>query len=213
MGRTKEAFHPGVWGYALILMREMPVSNACDRFSVSEQRLWRMPFVHVDAARAELSLKDVVWIRANEMNRRIGPHYVTVFADLVSRRVVYATGGRDAKASERSATELLNHNDHPKAVAEVAIDMSAAYAKGVRENFGDAKVVYDKFDLVQARGRSVRPGPGGRDAIETRATGQALQDTEGHSCDSASASDNPRYSDVGSGVMAGSGLPSRALAM
>jgi transposase len=31
----------------------------------------------------------------------------------------------------------------------VAIDMSAAYAKGVRDNLGNAQVVYDKFHVIQ----------------------------------------------------------------
>ncbi len=42
------------------------------------------------------------------------------------------------------------HNGHPKAITQAAIDMSAAYAKGVRENFGNAQIVYDKFHVVQS---------------------------------------------------------------
>jgi transposase len=45
---------------------------------------------------------------------------------------------------------LLAHNGHPKAVTQVAIDMSAAYVKGARENFGNAALVFDKFHVVQA---------------------------------------------------------------
>lgn len=171
-GRSKH-FTQEFEGFALTLMREMPVSKAGEILSVSDQRLWRMLFAHVDAARAELSLEDVVWIGVDEMNRRKGHHYVTVFADLVARRVVYATEGKDAKTFERFAAELLAHNGHPKAVAQVAIDMSAAYAKGVRENFGNAKVVYDKFHLVQhvveacgqVRAAETRMGPEKRDKL------------------------------------------------
>ena len=171
-GRSKH-FTQEFEGFALTLMREMPVSKAGEILMVSDQRLWRMLFAHVDAARAELSLEDVVWIGADEMNRRKGHNYVTVFADLVARRVVYATEGKDAETFERFAAELLEHNGHPKAITQVAIDMSAAYAKGVRENLGNAQVVYDKFHVVQhaveacdrVRAAETRLGPEEQDKL------------------------------------------------
>ena len=46
-------------------------------------------------------------------------------------------------------TILLRHNGHPKAIQYVAIDMSAAYIKGVSANLGNAQVVYDKFHVIQ----------------------------------------------------------------
>lgn len=63
--------------------------------------------------------------------------------------MIFATPGKDASTWEAFAAELLRHNGHPKAVTQVAIDMSAAYAKGVRENFGNARLVYDKFHVIQ----------------------------------------------------------------
>ena len=49
---------------------------------------------------------------------------------------------------ERFSEQLLQHNGHPKAVTQIAIDMSPAYEKGVRENFGNAQIVFDKFHVV-----------------------------------------------------------------
>ena len=72
------------------------------------------------------------------MNRRKGHNYLTVFADLLAKRVLFATPGKDASVWEAFAAELLRHNGHPKAIQYVAIDMSAAYIKGVSANFGNA---------------------------------------------------------------------------
>lgn len=147
-GRSKH-FTREFEGFALTLMREMPVKRAGEILGESDQRMWRMLFAHVEEAYARLSLEDAVWVGADEMNRRKGHNYLTVFADLVQKRVIFATPGKDASTWERFAAELLRHNGHPKAITQVAIDMSAAYAKGVRENFGNARIVYDKFHMVQ----------------------------------------------------------------
>ncbi len=134
--------------FALTLMREMPVSKAGEILGETDQKLWRALFAHVDAAWAELSWENVVWVGADEMNRKKGHNYLTVFADLEARRVLLAVEGKDAGTWEQFAAQLVKHNGHPKAITQVAIDMSPAYIKGVRENFGNATVSFDKFHVV-----------------------------------------------------------------
>jgi len=134
--------------FALTLMREMPVKKAGEILGETDQKLWRALFAHVDAAWRDLSWENVVWVGADEMNRKKGHNYLTVFADLEARRVLLAVEGKDASVWERFAEELGNHNGHPKAITMVAIDMSPAYQKGVRENLGNAQIVFDKFHVV-----------------------------------------------------------------
>jgi transposase len=134
--------------FALTLMREMPVKKAGEILGETDQKLWRTLFAHVDAAWKELSWENVIWVGADEMNRRKGHNYLTVFVDLQAKRVLLAVEGKDASVWERFAAELGNHNGHPRAITMVAIDMSPAYQKGVRENFGNAKIVFDKFHVV-----------------------------------------------------------------
>lgn len=136
--------------FAVTLMREMPVKKAGEILGETDQRLWRMLHAQVDAARAQVDWSEVVWVGADEMNRRKGHNYVTVFADLDGKRVLFGVEGKDASVWEAFAEELVAHNGHPKAVTQVAIDMSPAYQKGVRENFGNAALVFDKFHVVQA---------------------------------------------------------------
>ena len=134
--------------FALTLMREMPVKKAAEILDETDQKLWRVLFAHVDAAWADLSWENVVWVGADEMNRRKGHNYLTVFADLEARRVLLAVEGKDAGTWARFAGELDRHNGHPKAITQVAIDMSPAYIKGVKEHFGNATVSFDKFHVV-----------------------------------------------------------------
>jgi transposase len=134
--------------FALTLMREMPVKKAGEILGETDQKLWRALFAHVAAAWADLSWENVVWVGADEMNRKKGHNYLTVFVDLEAKRVLLAVEGKDAGTWERFAEQLGRHNGHPKAITQVAIDMSPAYLKGVKENFGNAVIVYDKFHVV-----------------------------------------------------------------
>lgn len=141
--------------FALTLAREMPVSKAGEILGETDQKLWRALFAHVDAAWADLSWENVVWVGADEMNRKKGHNYLTVFVDLAAKRVLLAVEGKDAGVWERFADQLLAHNGHPKAITQIAIDMSPAYVKGIRENFGNATVVYDKFHGVSQVAKAV----------------------------------------------------------
>lgn len=134
--------------FALTLMREMPVKKAGEILGTTDQRLWRMLFLHVEAAYGALSMEDVTWVGADEMNRRKGHNYLTVFADLIAKRVIFATEGKDSSTWETFVKELGKHNGHPKAITQVAIDMSPAYIKGVTENLGNAEIVFDKYHVI-----------------------------------------------------------------
>ncbi len=147
-GRSKH-FTQEFEAFALTLMREMPVKRAGEILGESDSRMWRMLFAHVKAAYERLSFENVVWVGADEMNRRKGHNYLTVFADLVAKRVLFAAPGKDASVLEAFAGELQRHNGHPKAIRYAAIDMSVAYIKGVSDNLGNAQVMYDKCHVIQ----------------------------------------------------------------
>jgi transposase len=160
--------------FALTLMREMPVAKAGEILGVTDQRLWRMLFAHVEAAWTELSWENVVWVGADEMNRRKGHDYLTVFVDLEAKRVLLAVAGKDAGTWERFAEQLVAHNGHPKAITQVAIDMSPAYIRGVKDNLGNATIVFDKFHVVsqvveaveEVRRKEVRQDAQAREQLE-----------------------------------------------
>jgi len=153
-GRSKH-FTKEFEAFALTLMREMPVKKAGEILGENDQRLWRMLHAHVAAARAQADWSEVVWVGADEMNRRKGHNYITVFADLLNKRVLFGTEGKGASVWERFSEELQVHNGHPKAITQVAIDMSPAYVKGVRENLGNAALVFDKFHVLQEANEGV----------------------------------------------------------
>ena len=152
--------------FALVLMREMPVSRVAEIVGETDTRLWRMLFRQVEAAYRELDMSQVCCVGVDEMSVRKGHDYISVFADMVKKRVLFATEGRDGGTWARFVEALEKHNGHRHAITQASLDMSAAYQKGVRENCRNAQVVFDKFHVIrqvnqavdQVRRKEVRAG-------------------------------------------------------
>jgi len=134
---------------ALLLLRQMPVAAAARHLGEHDTRLWRMLHAHVAAAYPKADFSAVSCVGCDEMSSRKGQRYISVFCDLVGKRVLFACEGRDHTTWEKFVHALCEHNGHPRAITRVSIDMSPAYIKGVEENIGaQAVVVYDKFHVI-----------------------------------------------------------------
>jgi transposase len=134
--------------FALLLMREMPVSKVAQTVGETDTRLWRMLFRQVEAAYLENDFSQVCCVGVDEMSVRKGHDYLSVFADLVKKRVLFATEGRHSGTWTEFVEALEKHNGHRHTITQVSMDMSRAYEKGVRENCRNAQVVFDKFHLI-----------------------------------------------------------------
>jgi hypothetical protein len=134
--------------FALLLMREMPVSKAAAMVGETDTRLWRMLFRQVDAAYAEADFSNVCCVGVDEMSVRKGHEYISVFADLVRKRVRFATEGKDHAVWLKFVEAFEKHNGHRHAITQVSMDMSPAYQKGVptmnkmREHLKAAGIAY-----------------------------------------------------------------------
>lgn len=141
--------------FALLLMREMPMSKVAEVVGETDTRLWRMLFWQVDAAYAEADFSNACCVGVDELSVRKGHEYVSVFADLVQKRVLFATEGKDHATWEAFVAALEQHHGHRHALTQVSMDMSPAYQKGVRETYRNAQVVFDKFHVVAHAGQAV----------------------------------------------------------
>ena len=141
--------------FTLVLMREMPMNKVAEVVGETDTRLWRMLFRQVDAAYAEADFSNVCCVGVDEMSVRKGHEYITVFADLVKKRVLFATEGKDKETWTRFLEALEKHHGHRQALTQVSMDMSPAYRAGVAENCRNAQVVFDKFHVVQNASKAV----------------------------------------------------------
>jgi transposase len=156
--------------FALLLMREMPVSKVAEMVGETDTRLWRMLFRQVDAAYAQADFSNVCCVGVDEMSVRKGHEYVSVFADLVAKRVIFATEGKDKETWARFVAALEEHNGHRHAITQVSMDMSRAYQAGVAEHCRNAQVVFDKFHVIKNANEAVDKVRG----VEIRLGGQGV---------------------------------------
>jgi transposase len=134
---------------ALLFLRDMPVAAVARKLKEHDTRLWRMLKAHVAVALPEADWSNVCCVGCDEMSVRKGHRYVSVFCDLIGKRVLCAVPGKDKSTWEEFARALEEHHGHPRAITEVSIDMSPAYIAGVKENIGSqAAIVFDKFHVL-----------------------------------------------------------------
>jgi len=141
--------------FALVLMREMPMSKVAETVGETDTRLWRLLFRQVDAAYAEADFSQVCCVGVDEMSVRKGYEYISVFADLIAKRVLFATETRDRETWARFVEALEGHNGHRHAITQASMDMSPAYRSGVAEHCRNAQVVFDKFHVIKNAGEAV----------------------------------------------------------
>ena len=132
----------------------MTVAEAARTVTETAHRLWRILFHHVAQAHGAMDLSKVVELSVDETSVRRGHEYVTVVCEPGTygtpqpTRVLSVTEGKDAAALGQARQVLQARGLDPERVQEVCADMSPAYAKGVAQEFPNARLVFDCFHVV-----------------------------------------------------------------
>ena len=133
----------------MTMVSAMPVAAVARMVGEHDTRLWRVVHHYVDAARARLDASDVTRVAIDETAAQRGHNYITLCVDIDQARVLFATEGKDARTIAAFADDLAAHGGDPDAIAEVCIDMSQAFIKGVGESLPNAAITFDKFHAVK----------------------------------------------------------------
>jgi transposase len=94
----------------------MPISKVAAMTREHDTRIWRVVEHHVHAARDQRDCTSVRRVGMDETSAAKGPDYISIFADLDARRVIFATEGRCAETVARFATDLAEHGGDPEKV-------------------------------------------------------------------------------------------------
>jgi transposase len=104
---------------------------------------------HVDDARRRRKDRKVRAIGVDETSSRRGHDYITLFVDLATSQLLFATPGKDASTVTRFREDFLAHGGRPEQLEEVCADMSTGFIKGFGEAFPDAPITFDRFHLMK----------------------------------------------------------------
>ena len=113
-----------------------------------------------------------------EINLQRGQDYVSVVHDLVAKRLLFATPGRDHTTVQRFAADLEAHGGKRTAIADVCMDMSAAFAKGVTESLPNAQISYDRYHVVALANQAMDEVRSAGWGTESRLVREALGDLD-----------------------------------
>jgi transposase len=91
----------------------------------------------------------------DEMSVRKGHEYISVFADLVRKRVLFATEGKDKETWVKFLEAIEQHNGHGHSITQASMDMSQAYQSGATENCRNVQLVFDKFHVIKNANEAV----------------------------------------------------------
>ena len=142
-------------GYTIELEREI-FRNLDDRSILSTAEYldigdWVVSDVvgyRVEEALIKLDLSKVTMIYLDETSFKKGHHYVTVVCDQ-DKRIIFMCEGKGSDTVDQFKIWLEDHNGRADQIKVVSCDMGLAYPAGVRRNFPNAKIVFDKFHVVK----------------------------------------------------------------
>ena len=147
--RTGSGFTLLFEAFLLSMVKAMPVANVAEIVEEHDTRIWRVLDHYVWRAVERLDLSEVEQIAADETSARRGHDYISLFVDMVRRKVVYVADGKDAATVDGFAAFLEAHGGKRENITDASIDMGAAFIAGVKANFPNAKITFDKFHVIK----------------------------------------------------------------
>lgn len=133
----------------LLIENEMPVNKVAKTVNVVAHRLWRVFDFWVKKAISQDRLDEVTEIGIDETSFKKGHSYVTVTADLNSRRVIDVQIGKKEIVVEKMSENLINKGGSIDNIKHISMDMSPAFISGAVNNFPNSKIVFDRFHIKQ----------------------------------------------------------------
>lgn len=136
-------------GLIMMLAKAMPVKSIADLVKEHDTRIWRVLHHYVHESRQRADFSAVTEVGVDETSSKRGHNYVSVFVDMATPKVLFATEGKDASTLERFKTDLEKHQGNPSHIKEICCDMSPAFINGVERNFPEAQLTFDKFHVLK----------------------------------------------------------------
>jgi transposase len=134
----------------------MPIAKVAAMTREHDTRIWRVVEHHVLAARDQLDCSGVRRVGMDETSARKGQDYISIFAGIDARRVVFATEGRSAETVARFAADLAAHGGDPAKVTDTSSEMSTAFISGISQYLPNARMTFDRYHLPRQAQRGHR---------------------------------------------------------
>lgn len=139
----------------LQLAKHMPVHQVALLTKSSDHVVWSILERYVDTVRQAADYSTVTQLGLDETSQAKGHDYITLFVDLLERRTIFVTEGKDSETVKAFKKDFEAHGGHPNAITDVSCDMSPAFIKGVTEELPGAEITFDKFHVLKCLNEAV----------------------------------------------------------
>ena len=96
--------------FLLQLCQAMPVNKVARITKVSDDKLWDMSEKYIDRTREYEDFKEIHSIGLDETSRAKSHEYITLFVDLIEKRTIFITEGKDNTTVKRFTEDFEVHN-------------------------------------------------------------------------------------------------------
>lgn len=135
--------------FIMNLAKSMPVRQIGLLTGTNCGKIWTMLDRYVEAGRNRADYSDVHSVGMDETAIRRGHDYVSIFVDLLAKLTLFVGIGKGSAAVDQFKSDLELHNGRAENIEKVSCDMSPAFIKGIRDNFPNASVTFDKFHIMK----------------------------------------------------------------
>ena len=131
------------------MIREMPVNAVARIMRISDDVPWGILHHFVLLAMDRVDMNSVRRIGIDETSCRKGHDYITLFVDMDSHKVLFATDGKGSDMVKEFIIWFKEHKGRPDLITDVSCDMSAAFLSGIAGELPNAKVTLDRFHIMK----------------------------------------------------------------
>jgi len=133
----------------LQLASHMPVHTVSQIIKESDYKIWSLLDRYISKSLANNNYKQLTAIGMDETSKRKGHDYITLFVDLLQKRTIFISAGKDHKTVKSFVDDVRLHNGDPAKIVDVSCDMSPAFIKGVNEYLPKATITFDRFHIMK----------------------------------------------------------------
>lgn len=130
------------------LIQELPLATTASMLRMDPKAVARMAHAYAEELRDTLDLSGLrrVGVDERSMSHR---EFATVFHDMDTGLVVFATPGKDADTIAKFRDFLTEHRGRPGLITDFSTDFGSAYISGIGKYFKNAEITTDRFHLAQ----------------------------------------------------------------
>jgi transposase len=147
--RPKSGFTLLFEALVLTMARQIPRRTIANMVGEHDTKLWRILAAYVNKARIKADFSKTTDLGIDETSCRKGHKYISLFVDLKTSGILFATEGKGKETVSRFRQDLLEHQGDPNQIKNICSDLSPAFIAGVAENFPKAALTFDKFHIVK----------------------------------------------------------------